>query len=57
VASLSKDKSLRVMNGKTRYNEWLFIVGQPRVVGRDAYLRAPPGVPRNAPRDNPRPSR
>lgn len=56
VASLSKEKSLRVMNGRARYDQWLFIVGQPRVVGRDVHLRALPGVPRN-PRDNPRPSR
>ena len=33
VASLSKDKSLRMFNGRTRYNEWLFIAGQLRLVG------------------------
>jgi type II secretory pathway pseudopilin PulG len=33
VASTSKDKSLRVFNGKERYNEWLFVAGQPRFVG------------------------
>jgi type II secretory pathway pseudopilin PulG len=59
VASHSKEKSLRVMNGKSRYDQWLFIVGQPRVVGKDVHVRAVPGggaVPRQ-PRDNPRPSR
>ena len=34
VASTSTEKSLRVFNGRTRYNEWLFLPGQPRVVGR-----------------------
>jgi type II secretory pathway pseudopilin PulG len=34
VASMSKDKSLRVFNGRTKYSEWLFIVGQPRQVGK-----------------------
>ena len=34
VASTSAEKSLRVFNGRTRYNEWLFLPGQPRVVGR-----------------------
>jgi type II secretory pathway pseudopilin PulG len=34
VASTSTEKSLRVFNGRTRYNEWIFAAGQPRVVGR-----------------------
>ncbi len=34
VATTSTEKSLRVFNGRTRYNEWLFVAGQPRVVGR-----------------------
>ncbi len=34
VASTSTEKSLRVFNGRTRYNEWLFLPGQPRVIGR-----------------------
>ncbi len=40
VASTSTEKSLRVFNNRTRYNEWLFVAGQPRVVGR-----APAGPP------------
>jgi type II secretory pathway pseudopilin PulG len=36
VASTSTDKSLRIFNGRTRYNEWVFLPGQPRVVGRAA---------------------
>jgi type II secretory pathway pseudopilin PulG len=34
VASTSTEKSLRVFNGRTRYDEWVFLPGQPRVVGR-----------------------
>ena len=41
VASTSTDKSLRVFNGRTRYNEWLFLPGQPRVVGRPVGPAAP----------------
>jgi type II secretory pathway pseudopilin PulG len=39
VASTSTEKSLRIFNGRTKYNEWLFVAGQPRVVGR----QLPPG--------------
>jgi type II secretory pathway pseudopilin PulG len=35
VASRSKEKSLRVFNGRTRYDEWIFAAGQPRLVGKD----------------------
>lgn len=46
VASTSTDKSLRVFNGRTRYNEWLFLPGQPRVVGRPVGTpMRPPGLP------------
>jgi type II secretory pathway pseudopilin PulG len=54
VASTSKDESIRLFNGRGRYAEWLFVVGQPRVVGKDMTLRTLPGVRR---RDNPTPSR
>jgi type II secretory pathway pseudopilin PulG len=42
VASTSEEDSLRIFNGRTKYSEWLFLPGQPRIVGR-----APrsPGVP------------
>ena len=36
VASTSTDKSLRIFNGRTKYSEWLFIPGQPRIVGLQA---------------------
>ncbi|HUG53602.1 MAG TPA: hypothetical protein VMR21_08370 [Vicinamibacteria bacterium] len=35
VASRSPDTSLRVFNGRTRYDEWVFLAGQPRRLGRD----------------------
>lgn len=34
VATTSKEKSLRIFNGRTKYSEWLFCAGQPRVIGR-----------------------
>jgi type II secretory pathway pseudopilin PulG len=41
VASTSHETSLRVFNGRTRYDEWVFLPGQPRVVGRQP---GPPGT-------------
>jgi type II secretory pathway pseudopilin PulG len=43
VASFSKDKSLRIFNGRTRYNEWMFIAGQPNVLGRQFGVPLNPG--------------
>jgi type II secretory pathway pseudopilin PulG len=34
VASLSTDKSLRLFNNRDHYNDWWFVVGQPRIVGK-----------------------
>src|SRR5262249_2992979 len=47
VASTSKDKRLKVFNGRTRYDQWLFIAGQPRLLGRDQNQRpnTPGGLP------------
>jgi type II secretory pathway pseudopilin PulG len=47
VASTSTEKSLRVFNGRTQYNEWIFAAGQPRVIGRPVTLgpAAAPGMP------------
>jgi type II secretory pathway pseudopilin PulG len=46
VASTSTEKSLRVFNGRTRYNEWVFLPGQPRIVGRPVGPSVPrPGGP------------
>jgi len=44
VACTSHDKSLRLLNGRDRYDEWLFIAGQPRVVGAQPTF-APGGAP------------
>ena len=41
VASRNTDKSYRVFNGRSRYNEWFFMAGQPRVVGK---LHLPGGM-------------
>lgn len=43
VASFSKDKSLRILNGRTRYDEWLFIAGQQRVLGPQIGTGVAPG--------------
>jgi type II secretory pathway pseudopilin PulG len=34
VASRSKQKSLRLFNGRAQYDEWIFAVGMPRFVGK-----------------------
>jgi type II secretory pathway pseudopilin PulG len=43
VASKSVQKSLRVFNGRKRYDEWIFAPGQPRVVGRMSIVPVLPG--------------
>lgn len=44
VVSTSTEKGLRLVNGRSRYNEWTFVAGQPRVVGK-----APTLVPQRLP--------
>lgn len=34
VASRSTEKSIRLFNNRERYDQWWFVAGQPRVVGR-----------------------
>jgi hypothetical protein len=34
VASMSKEQSLRLFNGRSQYDQWIFGVGLPRVVGK-----------------------
>ena len=41
VASLSTKQSLRLFNGRDRYDEWLFLAGQARVVGRQQLAATP----------------
>jgi type II secretory pathway pseudopilin PulG len=43
VASFSHDNSLRLFNGRTRYDQWLFLAGQPRLLGRNQGPSSLPG--------------
>jgi type II secretory pathway pseudopilin PulG len=43
VVSTSSDKGLRLFNGKEKYDEWAFIAGQARVIGKAP--RIPGGGP------------
>jgi type II secretory pathway pseudopilin PulG len=43
VASTSTETSLRIFNGRTHYNEWVFLPGQPRVIGRPQQVPGQPG--------------
>ena len=45
VASRSTQNSLRVFNGRTRYDEWTFVAGQARVVGKPLTAVAPGAGP------------
>ena len=55
VASFSKEKSLRIMNGRTRYNEWRFVLNEPRRMGNNTgVVPSNPGVtPTPAPSTGP----
>jgi hypothetical protein len=49
VASTSTDKSLRIFNGRTRYDEWVFAPGQPRIIGKPIGLpTGPMGAPNSS---------
>jgi type II secretory pathway pseudopilin PulG len=43
VASQSHENSLRLFNGRTRYDQWIFLAGQPRLLGRDTGPSRLPG--------------
>ena len=43
VASTSRAKSLRLFNGRSRYSEWIFTVGMPRIVGKMPLTLPMPG--------------
>ena len=47
MASLSKQESLRLFNGRTRYDQWVFLAGQPRRLGRNTGPM--PAMPGNVP--------
>ena len=49
VASTNSEQALRVFNGQQTYSEWLFVAGQPRVVGK-TLLTPQPGKPGTVPR-------
>jgi type II secretory pathway pseudopilin PulG len=50
VASTSTDKSLRIFNGRTRYDEWVFVPGQPRIIGKPIGLPTGPMAAMDRPR-------
>jgi type II secretory pathway pseudopilin PulG len=41
VASLSHENSLRLFNGRTKYDQWIFLAGQPRLLGRNTGPNVP----------------
>jgi hypothetical protein len=48
VASTSEEKSLRIMNGAESYDQWMFVAGRPRILGKPLVPMAPglqPGMP------------
>lgn len=49
VASLNGGASLRLFNGSQRYSEWIFAVGQPRVVGKPVVVPGPRPAPARTP--------
>lgn len=53
VASRSTEESLRIYNGRNRYDEWIFAPGMPRVIGRPLtpQPRQPGGRPSPRPQD------
>lgn len=44
VATRSREKGLRLFNGKKFYHEWIFAVGQPRIVGNTPLSLPSPGT-------------
>ena len=49
VASLSEENSLRVMNGAETYDQWMFVAGKPRVLGKPTGpVPQPGGMPGQA---------
>jgi type II secretory pathway pseudopilin PulG len=48
VATTFEGEAFRIFNGQTKYDEWFFVAGQPRVLGRQQKLGAgafPGGMP------------
>ena len=38
VASTSTDESLRLFNGRSQYDQWIFAVGMPQIIGKPPVL-------------------
>jgi type II secretory pathway pseudopilin PulG len=58
VASRSQETSLRLFNGKTRYDQWIFLAGQQRTLGPNKGLKPGSGGLLGAsPRPSPTPRR
>ena len=55
VVSTSTDESLRLMNGQDHYDQWAFMAGRPRLLGRDA-PPVPPGGNAGVPTPAPTPA-
>jgi len=57
VASRSAEKSIRLFNNRDRYDEWWFVAGQPRVVGRQLVSAPQIGQPGRPGQQQPGPRR
>jgi type II secretory pathway pseudopilin PulG len=61
VASRSQETSLRLFNGRTRYDQWIFLAGQQRTLGPNKGPKPGsgglPGPPGASPRPSPTPRR
>jgi type II secretory pathway pseudopilin PulG len=44
VASRSNEKSLRLFNNQDQYDRWLFVAGQPRIVGKPLQIKGGGGI-------------
>jgi type II secretory pathway pseudopilin PulG len=56
VASTSTEASLRIVNGRSKYSEWLFVPGQPLIVGQQQSVPGvvnPGGLPGTTPSSTP----
>ena len=49
VASLSKERALRTVNGSQSYSQWVFAPNVPFIVGGQAPVGGAPGRPNQAP--------
>jgi hypothetical protein len=45
VATRTRETSYRLFNGRSSYDQWAFVAGQPRVVGQQNAATGVPGLP------------